>query len=312
MKSRSVRYRSSLLLLVVAVTGLALAEDDKRATPDAPTKAQEVEIRTLIEQLALSDQEAPDPKKLIEGVKTGELEVEDTIPPMPPELQENPDPEYAKRFKGCQEAFKRLGDFKSLAFPFMIEHIEDKRQSIAFRNHSLQQSVGDACYWNIYYQLHDTPPDYSSYGYQRKGRDGESHVKPYWRENIFDEAGGLKKWLTDHNKLSYLEMQIACLNWLLEREKEIGAPDAESYFENILPLEVRILERRKETGAEVDQDLERLRTALRGRDASVIPKALIPDMAEKGVAGQPATRSGSDSDSEDDDKPQAESEGRSR
>jgi hypothetical protein len=310
MNPRSLRYRSSLLLLAVAVTGLAWAQEDKRATPEAPTKAQEVEIRRLIEQLALSDREAPDPKKLIEGVKTGELEVEDTIPPMPPELQEKPDPDYAKRFKGCQEAFKKLGEFKSLAFPFMIEHLEDKRQSIAFRNHSLQQSVGDACYWSIYYQLHDTPSEYSSYGYQRKGRDGELHVKPYWRENIFDEAGGLKKWLTEHNKLSYLEMQIACLNWLLEREKQIGASDAESYFENILPLEVRILERRKETGADVDQDLERLRTAFRGKDASVIPKALIPDKAEQAGAGQPATRSGSKS--EGGDKPQPESEGRSR
>jgi hypothetical protein len=246
------------------------------------TKEQQAQIRGLIEQLVLIDRNAPDPKKLIEDVKKGELEVEETIPPMPPELQEKPDPAYAKRFKGCQEAFKKLGEFKALAFPLMIEHLEDKRQSIAFRNHSLQQSVGDACYWSIYYQLLDTPSEYSSYGYQRKGRDGELHVKPYWRKNVFDEAGGLKKWLADHNKLSYVEMQIVCLNWLLEREKQIGASDAESYFENILPLEVRILERRKDNGAEVGQDLERLQTALRAKDASVIPVALLPDKAESG------------------------------
>lgn len=309
MTKRSLRYRSCLLALALASIGLAWAQEGKSPNPASATKAQEVEIRRLIEQLALSDREAPDPKKLIEGVKTGELEVEDAIPPMPPELQEKPDPDYAKRFEGCQEAFKKLGEFKSLAFPFMIEHLEDKRQSIAFRNHSLQQSVGDACYWSIYYQLHDTPGDYSSYGYQRKGRDGELHVKPYWLENIFDEGGGLKKWLADHNKLSYVEMQIVCLNWLLEREKQIGAADADSYFENILPLEVRLLEKRQINGASVGKDLERLRRALREKDAGVIPQALLPDKAQQ-TAGQSATRS--QSESEGGDKRQPKAEGRSR
>lgn len=85
-------------------------------------------------------------------------------------------------------------------------------------------------------------------------------------------------------------MQLECLNWLLEREKQIGAPDAESYFENILPLEVRILERKLEAGANVGTQLERLRAALREKDTRVIPEALLPDKAEQGRADQPATR----------------------
>ena len=85
-------------------------------------------------------------------------------------------------------------------------------------------------------------------------------------------------------------MQIKCLNWLLEREKKIGAPDADSYFLNILPLEIRILERRLEAGAGVEKELKRLRDALAKKDVTVIPVNLLPPNAEQDGGGQPATR----------------------
>ena len=58
---------------------------------------------------------------------------------------------------------------------------------------------------------------------------------------------------------------------------KIGAPDAKSYFLNILPLEIRILERRQETGEDVRAELKRLRRALKKKDVSVITKDLLPD-----------------------------------
>jgi len=176
-------------------------------------------------------------------------------------------------------AFKKLKTFKDAAFPIMMEHLDDKRQSLAFRNHNLGQSVGDACYWNIYYQLTDHPENYSSYGYQRKGRDGKLHVKPYWGGSPFEEAGGLEQWLKQNKNLSYTGMQIKCLNWLLEKEKKIGASDAESYFKNILPLEIRILERRMEKGDDAAKELARLRTILNSKDANAVPKELLPSEA---------------------------------
>ena len=58
----------------------------------------------------------------------------------------------------------------------------------------------------------------------------------------------MAKWLIENSDLSYPEKQIKCLNWLLEKEKAIGACDSDSYFINILPLEIRILEREADSG----------------------------------------------------------------
>jgi hypothetical protein len=281
MLTQSLRISVYLFSLVLALSGVCRAQQDQKTDPKKATPEQEVQIRALLEQLVLMDREAPDPKKLIEKMREGQ--VEESLPPMSPELQDKPDPEYAKRFKGCQKAFKKLSELKVLAFPYMVEHLNDKRQSIPFRNHSLQQSVGDACYWNIYYQLQDQPEDYSEYGYDRKGKDGKDHPKPYWKGTPFDEAGGLAKWLEANRKLSYTEMQIKCLTWLLEEEKRIGASDPESYFLNILPLEIRILERKSERGEDVKEELSRLRDVLKRKDTKAVPKSLLPTKAEQVV-----------------------------
>jgi hypothetical protein len=62
----------------------------------------------------------------------------------------------------------------------------------------------------------------------------------------------------------------------LEREKAIGAPDAESYFVNILPLEIQVLVRRKENGENVDAELTRLRDVQKRKLVKAIPAELLP------------------------------------
>jgi len=185
-------------------------------------------------------------------------------------------PEYAERFKKVQEAFDALTKLKVNAFPVLLKHLDDKRQSINFRNHYLANSVGDACMWIIFFQLQDRPKGYSSYGYQRKGKDNKDHLKPYWEGTPFDDAGGVKKWIAKNEHLSYIEMQVKCLQWLLEGEKKIGACDPASYFENILPLEVQILRRQLETGADVKKELAEKDKALRNQDARIISADLLP------------------------------------
>lgn len=185
-------------------------------------------------------------------------------------------PEYSQRFAKVQEAFGKLTKLKVKAFPVLVKHLKDERQSINFRNHYLGNSVGDACMWCIYFQLQDRPKNYSKYGYQRKGRDGSSHPKPYWEGTPFGDAGGIAKWLEQNQDLSYVEMQIKCLNWLLDGEKKIGASDAESYFENILPLEIQILRRELESGKDVKEQLAAKERALKERDLSAIPPELLP------------------------------------
>ena len=72
-------------------------------------------------------------------------------------------------------------------------------------------------------------------------------------------------------------MQIKCLQWLLDREKKIGVADADSYFLNILPLEIRILERQSENGDDVKKELGRMVKILDNKLIDQIPKELLPE-----------------------------------
>ena len=237
----------------------------------AANKAQEGEIRQLVEQLVFADRDATDQPVINPEISVINPEISEDSEDYPEDSED-----YRKRFETCQKAFQKLSEFKSLGFPVLIEHLDDKRQSINFRNHHLGNSVGDACYWNIYFQLQDRPQDYSEYGYSRKGRDGKDHPKPYSEGTPFGKADGLRKWLKVNKDLTYLEMQIKCLKWLLEREKQIGASDADSYFVNILPLEIRILERRKENGENVGLELRHHQKVRDEKLVAEIPQELLP------------------------------------
>ncbi len=231
---------------------------DKNHLEEKPSPVDVKTIEALIDQL------------VFESSRTSGKSV------LNPDVRVNSD-EYRHRFKNVQDAFQKLSELKAKAFPILVTHLGDKRQSINFRNHSLGNSVGDACKWNIYFQLQDRPRDYSKYGYQRTGKDGKGHLKPYWEGTPFDEAGGIKKWLEENKDLTYPEMQIECLKWLLDRERIIGAPDADSYFVNILPLEIQILKRQKEIGMDVQTVLLRKKAAMKKRDATVVPLDVLPN-----------------------------------
>lgn len=247
--------------------------DANNTTLAASDQNQEAEIRKLIEQLVFSEGDASNHPIVNPNMKI--VDADGNAQPINGESDEAE--KQRQKFNACQEAFNKLYEMKEAAIPILVEHLDDERQSINFRNHYTGNSVGHACYWNIYLQLVDRPEDYSEYGYSRKGRDGENHPKPYWQGTPFDDDGGLKEWLAKNKSLNYVEMQIECLQWLLDREKEIGASDADSYFLNILPLEIRILERRMENGEDVEIELERL---LKIRDQKLvdqIPKELLPE-----------------------------------
>lgn len=250
-----------LLAILSALAACSAAPTAQSAPPEkhATTNPQDAEIRTLVDELVFQHERATESPLLTPGIPGG-----------------GDDDEYKKQYDKCQVAFRKLTELKQAAFPILVEHLDDKRASIPFRNHYMEHSVGDACYWCIYFQLQDRPDDYSSYGYQRKGRDGKDHPKPYWEGTPFDAAGGPKPWLEQNRHLSYPEMQVKCLNWLLDREKAIGVPDAKSYFVNILPLEIRILERKQETGADVKRQLDELRQIQKDRIVEKVPKELLP------------------------------------
>jgi len=233
-------------------------ENVKANSSKRNSEKSDADVRALIEQLAYSDEPAPDFRKL---------------PIQNP--GQNDDPETrGNKYAVIRNAFKELTELREVGIPFLVEHLNDNRQSLPFHKNT-GSSVGDACYWNIYYQLQDTPRDYSEYGLSRKGRDGNDHTKPYWESTPFE--GGLTEWLEKNKDLSYVQKQIKCLQWLLDREKSIGVPDAKSYYINILPLEIQLMQRRLENGELVQAELQRLIEIRDKKLDNEIPLDLLPE-----------------------------------
>ncbi|GAA5120810.1 hypothetical protein JIN84_06050 [Luteolibacter yonseiensis] len=259
--------------------------------------ADDRSVRALVEDLVMEEQAAA-PLSIAQQL-AGETGVSE---------------DYKKRFEKCRRAFKKLTELKKNAFPVLTEHLGDKRPSITFGDLSKTTTVGDACYTNIHFQLVEVPARDPRFEIVRLGRDGRPHLRPnsgktpfdpagplakfleakanlteremrISTETPFDAAGGLAKWLEANARLTHTEMRIKCLDWLLDREKEIGANDAEGYFINIMPIEIRILEIRKEAGEDVGKELDRMRIALAGKDPAVVPPSLLPP--PKDVSGKP-------------------------
>lgn len=259
----------------------------EKAGKEAANKDQELEIHKLIEQLVFYP--FPMPQGPLVPLVIPEPAPEDPFSGLPPtspqfEVEEVPPGiarENAKSAKACRVAFHRLLSLGALAVPSMVEHLEDGRPSLDFNGHWKTSTLGDACYWNLREGLQDLPEDYSSYGYARKGRDGENHVTPYWIYPGLLPKEGLKAWLTKNATLSYTEKQIKCLKWYLAEEKKIGASDPRDYFVNILPLEIRILQKRSQLGEDVEKDLKQRLKIQKDKQESAVPPELLPAQPKK-------------------------------
>ncbi len=259
---------------------------------------QEAEIRKLIEDFAITEKEnqamvaeedryekaqAEAQQKAEKEAASNKEAVSNPDPfsnaNLPPRLYETP-PNALNELQGYAkirvEAFKRLTAFNGLAFLLIAAHLDDKRPSSMHWNHTLVKTVGGMCYRVIHDQLTEFPAGYSEYGYQRTGRDGKGHVKPYWAGTPYDAADGLENWLQQNENLSYFEKRIKCLNWLLDEEKKIGVIDPQGYYVHILPLEREILELKAEAGDDVTNELARVREQSKTKPADQIPKELLP------------------------------------
>ncbi len=126
--------------------------------------------------------------------------------------------EYAQRFKKVQDAFDKLESLKVKAFPILVKHFDDKRQSINFRNHYLANRLGmHVCGTSL--STARSAEKLLEVRLSTKGARWSKSPQAILEGTPFDDAGGMAKWLEQNKDLSYMKMQIKCLNWLLDGEE---------------------------------------------------------------------------------------------
>jgi hypothetical protein len=128
-------------------------------------------------------------------------------------------------------------EYGAVAFPFLIKHLNDRRQSVAMRR-VMPANVGDACYCIITQQLYALPDGYRG-SFYRKGSDGELHERPVSMVDLFSHQS-LTAWLEKRKGKSLTEMQIEALSWVIEKERAIGARTKDDENEFLAPLETRL------------------------------------------------------------------------
>jgi hypothetical protein len=123
-------------------------------------------------------------------------------------------------------------------FPQLLQHLDDKRQSVAFRR-VIPHDVGDACFCIIRVQIFPVPRDYKG-SFYRSGADGKLHARPLFFEPALFDKATLPKWLEKRKDKSLREMQIEALTWLIDQERKIGFRNEKDKALYLFPLERRL------------------------------------------------------------------------
>jgi len=136
------------------------------------------------------------------------------------------------------QAAEKLTKQGTNAFPKLLEHLNDNRQSVAFRR-VIPHDVGDACFCIIRGQIFNLPGDYKG-SFYRVGADEKLHARPlFFKPALFDRKT-LPKWLEQRKDKTLQEMQIEALTWLIEQERKIGFRNVEGKEAYLYPLERRL------------------------------------------------------------------------
>jgi hypothetical protein len=135
----------------------------------------------------------------------------------------------------AHEAARELTRRGKAAFPVLLAHLGDTRQSVALRS-VLPATVGDACFCIIRDQVFDLPKDYAR-GMYRVGADGANHERPVFLAPALFDGGSVAEWLGHRERATIAELQAEALAWLIEREKGIGFRTEEDRERYLYPLE---------------------------------------------------------------------------
>jgi hypothetical protein len=140
-----------MLIALLTTVSVAYAGDE----------AQDQKIRALIDKLVFSEQPASKEPSAFFNISIN-------------------DP-----WTQVQKAANELEKFGIAAFPELIAHFDDPRQSIAFRR-VLEHTVGLACYSIVQGQVYALPREYyDNSSFSRKGADGKFHDQPLWSKQIW-------------------------------------------------------------------------------------------------------------------------------
>ena len=141
------------------------------------------------------------------------------------------------------DAADELGKLGIDAFPYLLESLGDKRQSVALRR-VLPSTVGDACYCIVTEQLYALPRDYRG-SFYRTGADGQLHERPVFSKQLLTPAN-LKEWLAARHDRTLAELQLEALGWVLGQEERIGAQTRDAEEEYLTPLRAKHAELKKQ------------------------------------------------------------------
>ena len=165
------------------------------------------------------------------------------------------------------------------AWPVLLQHLDDERESVPAREVSGPYDVGHQCYCILSGQVVNLPKGYIK-AKTREGKDGKGRMTPGL---YYSFSPDLKNWLHERREWTLTRMQLEVITNVLKENDEIG------YANN--------------------EDRDRIRGLLL-EHIKLLESKQAKEIAEKSGAGQPATRP--ESKLEGNDKPQPESEGRSR
>lgn len=132
------------------------------------------------------------------------------------------------------------------AFPYLITHLGDKRQSSTTCDRSVTgMTVDQACLEILQDIIHVIPEDYPRSLY-REGADGELHPRAYICsvENSIFTSESAEDWFKQRENKTLKELQIEALEWVIEEERKIGFKDKSEEEQILRPL-LRQLKRMK-------------------------------------------------------------------
>jgi len=196
-------------------TALLAALGEGETDPGALHQSVASKVEALIERLAISQEEA--------GTAPVFTPAKDT-------------PSSDKRM-AAYDAAKEIRSYGRSAFPLLLKHMDDRRQSVAFRS-VLPSTVADACFCIIRGQVESVPGAWR--GHQRKGPNGQYVQRP-----VFLTRPTIRRWYDKREDWALVQMQMEAVEALLAAERKAGFADKKQEEEIVAPYLARLQELRR-------------------------------------------------------------------